>query len=155
MIDTKTATRRELEYASLDELVADAERAVAEGAETTGNWSKGQIFEHIATVIDMTVHGFPFKANFLLRFIGRNFLLPRFLKQGMPTGFKPSKNVAEKVMPDETDDQAALDHLRSAVEELKQLDHNIEHAFFGNLDPDTARAINRRHAELHMSFIKG
>lgn len=153
MVDTKTVARRDITYATLDELIADAEKAAATNAPTTGNWSKGQIFEHVARVMDMNIDGFPFKVNWFFRLVSSKILLKRFLKNGMPSGFKPSKSVATKLMPDDTDEQTALQHLRTAVERMKSLDHNIDHAFFGNLNPDEARAINCRHAELHMSFI--
>jgi hypothetical protein len=80
-------------------------------------------------------------------------MFERFLNNGMPSGFKPSKSIAKKIMPDETDVYTALDHLRSAADRLKQLSHNVDHAFFGEISADQARAINRRHGELHMSFI--
>lgn len=153
MIDTKTAPRRQVSYQTLDDIVVDAERMAAAGAPTTGNWSKGQIFEHVALIMDMTVNGFTFTLNPFVRFFAKTFFLKRFLKNGMPSGFKPSKPVAQKVVPEETDEQQALNHLRSAIERLKQLDHDVEHAVFGKLDPNQARAINRRHAEMHMSFI--
>ncbi|QEG33387.1 hypothetical protein Pr1d_06480 [Bythopirellula goksoeyrii] len=152
-VNTKTCLRRKIEYTSLDELVADAERLVAADAPTTGNWSKGQILDHVASVMEMTIDGFPMNVNWFVRFISRNVMFERFLKNGMPSGFKPSKSVAQKIMPKETDVLPALAHLRTAVERLKQLDHHVDHAFFGDLTADQARAINRRHAELHMSFI--
>ena len=153
MIDTKTAPRRQVSYQTLDDLVADAERLSAAGAPTTGNWSRGQIFEHVALIMDMTVDGFAFTLNPIVRFFAKTLFFKRFLKNGMPSGFKPSKSVQQKVVPDETDEQEALNHLRITVERLKQLDHYVDHAVFGKLDPDQARAINRRHAEMHMSFI--
>ena len=73
-INTKKCPRRKIEYGSLDELVADAERLVAADAPTTGNWSKGMIMEHVAHLMDMTLDGFGFTPPWILRFVGKWFL---------------------------------------------------------------------------------
>ena len=103
--------------------------------------------------MEMTVDGFPFKPPWIVRFISRRFLKDRFINNGMPSGFKPNAGAAKHLMPNETDLQQSLAHLRSAADRLKSLDVNVHHAFFGDLMPEEARQINQRHAELHMSFI--
>jgi len=48
----KVPGRREVRYESLDELLVDAKRFSGNDIKTLGNWSQGQIFEHIARSMD-------------------------------------------------------------------------------------------------------
>jgi len=153
MIDTKIATRRSINYANLDEVVTDAERLVATDATTTGNWSIGQILEHVATVMDKTIDGFDTCPPLPVRLVGRWFLKKRFLNQGMPAGFQLKGPMAKEILPPEVKSQQALDHLRQAAERLKMEKSRPEHPFFGSLNYDESNRMNCRHAELHMSFI--
>ena len=154
VVDTKNTDRRELTYANLDEVVADAERLVAAGAATTGNWSLGQILEHVATVMEKSIDGFEIRPPLPIRLVGRWFLKNRFLKHGMPAGFQLKGPAAKELLPPEIDPQQALDHLRRAAERLKTETHRSVHPFFGYLDQTDSNRINCRHAELHMSFIE-
>ncbi len=153
MVDTKSVTRREVSFANLDEVVAFAEHAVQSNAETIGNWSLGQILEHVATVMEKSIDGFDIKPALQVRLLGRWFLKNRFLKQGMPPGFQLKGPAAKELLPPEVDPQAALDHLRRAAERLKTETRREVHPFFGKLDQAESNRINCRHAELHMSFI--
>ena len=58
-IDTgKVAGRRELHFNSLDDILADVDRlASSREIRTLGNWSAGQIFEHVARVMDKSIDG--------------------------------------------------------------------------------------------------
>jgi len=152
-IDTKTAPRRELTYATLDEVVTDAERLVAANATTTGNWSLGKILEHLATVLDKAVDGFENRPPLPVRLVGRWFLKKKFLRDGMPAGFQLTGGIAKEILPDETDTQQALEHLRKSAERLKNHKEDIAHPFFGPMTHEEILAINCRHAELHMSFV--
>jgi hypothetical protein len=69
-MDPRRAVRRPVRLRSLDELVADAERigeaarACAEGRaagssfRVTGNWSAGQVLEHVARTVERSLDGF-------------------------------------------------------------------------------------------------
>ncbi|MCH9655842.1 MAG: DUF1569 domain-containing protein [Planctomycetes bacterium] len=59
-MSTKTTNRRTLSYASLQEVVEDARRLTEADAPTTGGWTKGQIFEHLARTMDSSLDGFAF-----------------------------------------------------------------------------------------------
>ena len=153
MVDTKTVTRREISYASLDKVAADAERLVAGGAATSGSWSLGQILEHVAMVMDKSIDGFEVWPPLPVRLVGRWFLKKRFLREGMPAGFQLKGPLAKELLPPEVDPQQALDHLCRAVERLKSGQTRAVHPFFGTLTLDESNRINCRHAELHFSFI--
>ena len=154
MIDTTQVQRRKVSYANLDEVIADAQRAASENAAVVGNWTLGQIFEHLAVVMDKTIDGFDMKPPLMVRLVGRFYLKGRFLKQGMTSGFQLKGPAADELVPPEVDTQVALDHLYQAAERVKVEAPHPTHPFFGSLTHDQAKRINCRHAELHMSFVK-
>ena len=53
------ANRRTLTYASLDEIPADVDRLLA-GHTTVGNWTLGQICNHLSGAVIASVDGSPF-----------------------------------------------------------------------------------------------
>jgi len=71
MLDTKKVSRRTVQYQSLQEALEDAERLATADAPTTGNWSQGQIYEHLAAILDMGVNGSEKKASFFMRLVAR------------------------------------------------------------------------------------
>ncbi len=153
MINTKTCPRRDVDYHALDEIVADAERLVAAGASTTGNWSVGQILEHIARVMDGSIDGMETKAPWWIRFFMSKFMKKRILNNKMSPGFKLPAPAAVEIVPDEADVQSALEHLQRAVGRLKQETHREPSPFMGPMDIDQWNQLHCRHSELHMSFI--
>jgi hypothetical protein len=149
-----TAPRRQVRYNSFDEVLEDAERAVHGKAETTGNWSLGQILEHLAIANDKSIDGFGFQAPFPVRMIAGTFLKRRFLEKGLKPGFQLPKRGVEVLVPDEIDAGSALDHLRRSVQRLKSESKRSPHPFFGRMALDESNCLNLRHAELHMSFVR-
>ena len=153
MIDTTKTERRLVNYPTLEEIFSDAERLVAAGARTTGNWSLGQILKHVATVMDKSIDGFDVNPPFFMRWLSILFFKKQFLRDGLPSGFKLKGGAAKELLPDESDVQAELEHLRTAVERLKNEPHRAFHPFFGTMTREESDLLNRRHAELHFSFI--
>jgi hypothetical protein len=149
---TATSTRRRVRYASLDEVVTDAERAVSANSATTGNWSLGQILEHLATANEKTIDGFGFSAPWPIRTVGP-FFKKRVLEKGLTPGFNLSSKAAAILVPGETDAAAGLDHLRKSTERLKSEQKRAPHPFLGNMTLDECNRMCLRHAELHMSFV--
>jgi hypothetical protein len=144
---------RKVRYESFDQIVSDAERAVREKAPTTGNWSLGQILEHLAIANDKTIDGFGFQAPLPFRMLGP-LLKNRVLKRGLTPGFQLSKRASATLVPDETDVQAALDHLRQSFQRLDAESERSPHPFLGRMTRDESNRLCLRHAELHMSFVK-
>jgi hypothetical protein len=144
---------RKVRYESFDQIVSDAQRAVRDNAQTTGNWSLGQILEHLAIANEKTIDGFGFQAPFPVRLIGP-FFKKRLLEQGLKPGIKLSKTATAALVPDRTDVQAALDHLRQSYQRLDSESKRSPHPFFGRMTRDESNRLCLRHAELHMSFVK-
>ena len=62
-VKTKQVTgRRTLNYATLDDLLQDAEQLAESDITMLGNWSLGQILRHLAMTMNNTFDGFPFSA---------------------------------------------------------------------------------------------
>jgi hypothetical protein len=150
---TATPTRRRVQYASVDEIVADAERAVRANSTTTGNWSLGQILEHLATAHDKMIDGFGFAAPWPFQTVGRLVFKKRVLKKGLTPGFKLNAKAAAVLVPGETDAAAALEHLRKSAVRLKTEQKRSSHPFLGPLTVEECNQMCLRHAELHMSFV--
>lgn len=152
-MSTATASRRKVRYESFEHVVSDAERAVREKSATTGNWSLGQILEHLAIANEKTIDGFGFQAPFPIRMLGP-FFKNRLLEKGLTPGFQLSNKGAAVLVPGETDDKAALDHLRRSFERLQSESKRSPHPFLGRMSLDESNRLCLRHAELHMSFVK-
>jgi len=147
--------RRTVHYASLDEVLADAERLVRARAATTGNWSLDQILGHLAIAMERSVDGFDRKAPWPLRLVGRFVIKPRILKHGMKPGFKlPAEAEKTSVPAPGGDPEAALERLRRAVQRLKSDSTRRPHPFFGPMPASEWDRLHLRHAEMHMSFVR-
>lgn len=153
-VDTKTAQgRRQVHYDSYDDLLADAERLAGGEVTMVGNWTLGQIFQHLAVAYNGAIDGLPFSVPWFVKFMARTFMKKRFLYKGMPSGFQiPDKHRGHFVADETTTTEDGLAALRAAVERLKTESHREPHPVFGELTRQEWDSFNLRHAELHMSF---
>lgn len=152
-INTKTVQgRRDVHYDSIDQLLEDAEQVVAGPSRTLGNWSLGQILEHLAITMHKSIDGFPALAPWPLRAMIRLMMKQKFLTHPMPAGFQISKKM-EAVLPKEADAAKALNELQAAIDRLKQEPPQALNPGLGRLTVDEWIAFHLRHAELHMSFV--
>src|SRR5262252_7460713 len=103
MIDTaKVKDRRQLRFESLDEIASEVERlAACKNVRAMGNWSSGQVVQHLATTMDNSIDGFPSFVPAPVRLLLRLFMKRRFLTRPMPPGFKLPAN-AGNMLPAET-----------------------------------------------------
>lgn len=152
-MSTKSINRRTLSYASLQEVVAEAQRLTAADAPTTGNWSKGQIFEHLARTMDSSLDGFAFKMPWFVRMVGIYYFKPRIFKHGMTPGFKLKGASKLALAPDPLADQTALEHLTKSVQRLESENQRAFSPVFGQMTCEEWNKMHLRHSELHMSFI--
>jgi hypothetical protein len=149
---TKVEGRRKLDYQSLDEVLADAERLSAGPLKTLGNWSAGQIFRHLATAYNGSIDGIKMKLPWYLLVMARIFKR-KLLRGPMPPGFKLPAESAEQLEPKPTSTEEGLAELRAAVERLKRESQRANHPAFGKFSKEEWNQIHLHHANLHMSFI--
>src|SRR5581483_7303329 len=144
------AGRRELTFASLDEVTPDVERLLA-GHVTLGNWSLGQICHHLAMALRMSMDGVPVKASWLVR---RTFgaVARRLLLRGgrMPKGIRVPEVYLPKPGLDAACEgealQAALERFRSHAGPLH------EHPLLGPLSRDQWERFHCIHCAHHLNF---
>lgn len=154
MVDSNTPVRRTVNYRGYEMIVEDAERLAAGSYVTVGDWSLGQILDHLAKAFVASIDGVGGLMSWPVRIFGRLFLKGRFLNKTLPAGFKFPDGPNSAVAPDEqTSVDAGLDALRRAVERCKNEKQRSLHPLFGRLDRPAWDRFNLRHAELHMSFI--
>ena len=144
--------RRTVRYTSLDEFLADARRLADTEVQTLGNWSQGQIYEHLARSLDSSIDGAGFSFPAPLRWMMSLFMKRKFLTQPIPPGFKPPKK-AQKYIPGETSVADGLASLEAATARQQQETDRALHPGFGTLSREEWDQFNLRHAELHMSFL--
>ncbi len=145
----KVQDRRKVRYESLDELLADAQRFSGGGIRTLGNWSQGQIFEHIARALESSIDGAGFSFPAPFRWLMTLLMKRKFLKQTLPAGFKSTS----QFVPGETSVEEGLVSLEKAIARQKQESRRAPHPAFGNIGQEGWNDFNLRHAEMHMSFL--
>ncbi|MEX0676431.1 MAG: DUF1569 domain-containing protein [Pirellulales bacterium] len=150
-VDTKSvAGRRELHFESYRELLDDVRSLAARPRRQLGNWTLGQICQHLAGAIDMAVDGPSFKPPFFLRLIGP-LLKKRFLKR-FPPGYKVPPG-AGSLIPGTDEDAVGVAALEKAVARLEATPERKPHVLFGRLSREEWDQFEFRHAEMHLSFI--
>jgi hypothetical protein len=154
-IDTaKVTQRRQLHFNGLDDILADVDHLANSGEiKPLGNWSPGQIFQHLATVMNKSIDGFDTHLPWPLRFGLRLLFKNRFLYKPMAAGFKlPKKTAEELVCPSATVDDG-IRNLRQAIHRLQTESKRSPSAAIGPLTREEWDQLHCRHCELHLSFL--
>ncbi len=144
--------RRTLRFNTLDEMLAEADALAAGPTQVLGNWSPGQIFEHLARGYTLPLDGVVLPVPFYVRW-GARLMLGHFLRNGLPAGLKLTGKSAEALVPDATATEAGLADLRNAIARWKAKTTIPRHSVFGAVSDEQWTQIQLRHAELHMSFL--
>lgn len=157
-VKTAKVERREVVFGSLDEIVAEAERLVAApSVKLLGNWTLGQLLDHIALGMDASIDGTKGRAPWYMRAM-MWFLRGKMLKGletgGVPAGFSMPKDLEQdfKPGPDVTA-ELGLDHLKRSVERLKTEEKRSPHVAFGEITREQHDLVHRRHAAMHLGFV--
>ena len=150
----KVSGRRVLHFASLGDILADAEMLYStRPLRALGNWPLGSAIEHLARSIEMALDGARFKAAWYIRLIGP-LLKKRMLSRPMRAGFQLPAYAARVLIPeDKCELHAALRHLRSAVNRSLATRHRHPSPVIGQLTIEEWDQLHCRHAELHLSFF--
>ena len=149
----KVAGRRVVAYESLDDVLMDAERLVANPrTKMLGNWSLGQLLAHLAASMHMSIDGTDHRPPWFVRLLGP-FLKRRVLKK-MSAGFQLPKPVADQIIPAKpVSPEEGLRLLLEAIKRFRSDTSRKPHAAFGKLTGAEWHLLHLRHAELHMSFV--
>jgi len=152
-VDTKKVKdRRKVKYASLQEVLADAERLSHGHIKALGNWSAGQVFRHLATSFNNSIDGFDAKSPWYFRVMAR--LMKRKLLAGtMPPGYQLPAGARETLVPGPTSTEEGLAALRSAIARQEREPNRAPNPVFGDLTRDEWNQVHLMHSALHMSFL--
>ncbi|MCA9203748.1 MAG: DUF1569 domain-containing protein [Planctomycetales bacterium] len=150
---TPAAGRRELSFATMEEMLADAQRLVeSPGSRTTGHWPLERLLSHLAYTIHGSIDGFGSTAPWFVRLIAP-FLKGGILKKMSP-GIKLPEATVSAAFPDYGSPAEALERLRAAVERAKSESMVAPHPAFGKMTHDEWYRLHLRHAEMHLSFAR-
>jgi len=148
----KVAGRRKLDYGSFEELLADADRLSSGPVEALGNWSRGQVFTHLALAYNGSIDGLAINFPWPLRLMARIFKA-KLVNGPMPAGFNLPSDGAKAVLPPPTSTEEGLANLHAAVARLQRESHRAPHPMFGDITKEQWNKIHLKHASLHMSFL--
>jgi Protein of unknown function (DUF1569) len=150
--------RRTLKFATLDEVVRDAEHLLASGYDRTGNWSLAECCGHLVYWLTAPLDGYGRTPLFVkpILWIMRNTIGPGQLRGILANGFSPGGMTdPQSVMPaNGTNDAEAVERLLRAVERFQ---HHagpiVPSPVFGPMDNATALQLQLVHCAHHLSFL--
>ena len=157
--DPSADERRDLQFNSIDECVADIHQILEADRNgqlrAVGNWTPGQVLSHVAAWIEYGYEGYPMKPPpFFIRWILR-FQLKKILRNGMPTGVRIPGIKEGTVGMEEMPTAEAGQRAKTAFERLsKREESKYDSPAFGKMSHDDRIRLNLRHAELHLGYLK-
>ncbi len=151
-VNTKNiAGRRKLHFNTYQDILDDVHALAAQPTRTLGNWSFGQICEHLAAGLNMAIDGAPASLPWYFRLVGP-FLKKRVLAGPMSPGFRLPKSAAS-LLPHETSSADGIAALEKAIERQQHISERKPHMVFGTLTRDEWDQLHMRHAEIHLGFV--
>ncbi len=149
--------RRKRAFATLDEVVRDAENLLAKGYGRAGNWDLAQVCFHLAEWLRFPVEGFPKLPLFLRpmfwlfrKTVGKAKRI-KYTAEGMPAN-KPT--MPQTVSDPGGDAIAAVAKLKEVAERFKAHTGPIHPSpLFGAMTKDEALQLQLKHCEHHLSFL--
>ncbi len=152
MAEVDASRRRAVHYDTFEDLRRDARALAAGDVIMAGNWSLGQIFQHLAAAFDSSIDGSDFRLPVPAQWVIRVLMKRRLLGKTLPRGHRIPKKLRATMLPGEIEDAEGLAHLEAAIERIQRAQHVAPHPLLGRLTRDEWHQFHLRHAELHMSF---
>ncbi len=157
-VSTRTAEHRTLRFDSFAEVRRDLdalEAAQRAGTlRTTGNWTPGQIFTHLAAFIDYGFDGYPPQLNppFFVKWFLR-MKKREFLARGLPRGVKIPRIQGGTVGMEDVPFDEGLVRLRGALDRLEASPPTHDSPGFGPMPHADVIGFACRHCELHLGYV--
>jgi len=144
--------RRTVRYETLQDLVNEARQLAERGYSRAGEWSLGQVCNHLAGAINMSRDGFPSGLPRPMRPIMRLVLFGRMRKRipirlRVPTlpSLQPPADIA---------DEEAIDRLSAAIARFNEPGATFAASpVLGKLTAEEWNVFHLWHSEHHMSFL--
>ena len=149
--------RRKLTFATLDDLVRDAENLLAKGYDRAGNWDLAQVSFHLAEWMRFPLDGFP-KLPLLLRpmfWLLRETVGKKIRAKITAEGFRAGgRTMPQTVAEPGGDPAAAIAKLKQSVERFQAHTGPIHPSpLFGAMNKDEALRLQLMHCAHHLSFL--
>jgi hypothetical protein len=145
--------RRTIRFHDFDEVLADADALLAKEYERAGNWGLGQVCNHLAATMEMSLDGFPSLMPWPVRVVARRFALKKVLQHEPFRRTAPAP--AYLLPPESNDDRVGVERLRAAIARLKAHVGEMKPSpVFGQLSPEEWREVHLWHCEHHLSFLR-
>ncbi|MBX7165856.1 MAG: DUF1569 domain-containing protein [Pirellulales bacterium] len=144
--------RRKLRFNSLDEVLADAEHLLRDGYRRSGNWTLGQVCNHLGAAVTVALAPTRSLQPWPVRFVAKHFVLPQVFREMKP-GYQLRGKVAEEFLPPDTPDEQGVAMLREAFRRFQAETPRYPHPVFGKLTRAEWEKLTLRHSELHLSFL--
>ncbi len=155
-IDTRKSERGQLKFDSLDAALAHAQALVQAEREgrikRTGNWTLGQTLGHLAFWTNASFDPIPMRVPWFVRFFmqmrrKKIFYAPMSAGIRIP-GIKGGTLGTEQLSTEE-----GLARFRAALARFASETPKPVNPAFGPMNTQEWKALNCRHAELHLSFF--
>ena len=144
--------RRLLVFRDFEEILRDVNRLAAGEPKQLGNWSLGQICQHLANAINIALDGTPVRTPWAFYVIGP-MVKKRILASGMRPGFQLSEKTASALLPGQATTASGVAALEKAIQRWQGEPQRHRHPFFGQMTNDEWDRLHLRHAEMHLSFL--
>lgn len=146
--------RRELYFNSMGDILDDVEYlAAGDPPRSAGNWTSAQIVQHVATVIDCSIEGFPaVRATLPVRIICR-LLRKRILTTPMKPGLNLPRRFAFLLPESRSTWDEAVDRFRMVLTKLDTQRMTHRSPVLGRVSHEQWVQLHCRHAEMHFSFM--
>ena len=144
--------RRRLGFASLGEVMPEVDRLLV-GHRTVGNWTLGQICNHLSWAVIGSVEGSPLRVPWIVRKTVGPFIVRRILKTGR---FPEGINLPEKYRPGPgLDARAEAEALRASIQLFgSHAGPYADHPLAGPTDRETWERFHCIHCAHHLGFVR-
>jgi hypothetical protein len=144
--------RRKLDFRELEEVVADIEQLQSVDYLRAGNWTLGQICDHLAIFFRGSLDGFAERAPWVMRFFfGKPILWMILRNRGMMTGVKAP---ASFLPADTRNDALAARELIELIQRFRDHDGDLQPSpLFGKLNRRQWTDLHLIHCAHHLSFL--
>ncbi len=162
VVDTSQAERRSLRLATLADLSAEVNCVVraAERGElrTTGNWTAGQILQHVGKLMHFSLDGFPFAVPWPTRLVCRALKWvswPYLIR----LAFRPGREIPAAAAALRPDDEVTLaDAAAFLLGQVGRIQGGERitrpSPWEGPISHEQWVEAHLRHAEMHLSFLQ-
>ena len=147
------AGRRTLRFNSIAEAIADAESVTSNPHLTLGNWTTGQILDHLSRTVRIAFDGPHIPAPWFVRIFIAPFMKKNFLTGVLSPGFQFTPQMAAYQPDHNADTKTALEEFRKQFSRLEREAPTAPNPFLGKLTHPEWIGTNLRHCELHLSFL--